>query len=83
MTYTLEVPDEAEKINEAIREAIKTKMRHRGESVIALSQRMGVTRAYIYQVMNGDRAKVPDSLAKVLDALGLELYVREKEGTNK
>ncbi len=79
MTYTLEMPNEAEKTNLAIRQAIKAEMRNRGESVIALAQRMGVTRAYIYQVINGDRAKVPDSLAKVLEAVDLKLEVTKDE----
>lgn len=79
VSYTLEVPNEAEKINKAAREAIRAEMQRRNESVIALAKRMGVTRAYIYQVINGERAKVPDSLAKVLDALGLELIARPKD----
>ena len=79
MPYTLEVPNEAEKINLAIRDAIKNEMKARGESVISLAQRMGVTRAYIYQVINGDRAKVPDSVSKVLEALDLRLEVTKDD----
>ncbi len=57
-------------------------MRSEGITAAGLAERLGKTRSYGYQVVSGERAKVPDSLVAALDKLGLELVVQPKGSKN-
>lgn len=61
-----------------IREAIEEEIRLRGLSGPELARLLGVTKSHVYQILGGNRAKIPLSLIRLLDALGLELVVRKK-----
>jgi transcriptional regulator with XRE-family HTH domain len=61
-----------------IREAAKEALKERFGTESELARAMGVSRSHINQVLSGARGTIPQSLIDVLDALNLELYVREK-----
>ena len=54
-------------------------MRIEGITQTELAQRIESSRSYISQVMAGEKSRLPKTIEKILDTLGLELTVREKE----
>lgn len=64
--------------DERIREEIERALEHKGWGYADLARAMGVTRSHTQQIVSGRRGKIPKSLIDTLEALGLELCVREK-----
>lgn len=66
-----------------IRGFAKKALKEHFDSEAELAREMGVSRSHINQVFSAARGTIPQSLIDVLDALNLELYVREKPSTAK
>jgi transcriptional regulator with XRE-family HTH domain len=62
-----------------IREAVKRAMRERGITQVELAKRLGIKQPSVADLISGRRGKQPQSLLDMLDALSLELTVKEKE----
>ena len=56
-------------------------MSEQGLTQQALAERLGIKQPSVAAVISGARGTIPQSLIDVLDALNLELYVREKPST--
>ena len=67
-------------MNEQVRQAVKARMKERGITQVKLAQEVGMEQPNIQRLLAGRVGAVPDSWQKVLDALGLELVARLKEG---
>lgn len=65
-------------MNDDIRTAVKRAMKEQGLSQVKLAEELGIDRVNLTRVLSGRSGKTPDSWEKILDRLGLELYVREK-----
>ena len=65
--------------DEKIRVQILEVMAKKGLRQASLARQLGVSPQSVNQVMKGDRAVLPTSLTAVLEALGVELTVQEKD----
>ena len=65
-------------MDDRIRKALLKAMSEQGVSQADLARRMGVQPQSITKLLSGERGKVPQSVLRALDTLGLELVVREK-----
>lgn len=65
-------------MTDEIRKAVRERLREKGMSQSELANRSGVREDYVSKVLRGERVKVPGEFGAVLEALGLELTVREK-----
>ena len=62
-----------------LRETVTQTMRDRGITQTQLADSMGVTQGHVSQLVTGERGKIPESLIALLDELGLELTVVERD----
>lgn len=62
-----------------LRVEMDTELARQGISKVELAERVGMSRQQLHHVLSGDRGKIPNTLLRVLDGLGLELCVRRKE----
>lgn len=69
-------------MDDHIRKALLGAMSKQGISQAELARRMGVQPQSITKLLSGDRGKVPQSVLRALDTLGLELVVRQKGQNN-
>lgn len=46
----------------------------RGLTVQALAERAGTSRGYLYAVLNGEKSPTVDWLARIADALGVDMH---------
>lgn len=69
-------------MDDRIRKALLKAMSEQGVSQADLARRMGVQPQSITKLLSGERGKVPQSVLRALDTLGLELVVREKDRNN-
>jgi transcriptional regulator with XRE-family HTH domain len=67
-------------MTEHIREAVRAELGRRNINRTALAKQAGVSKQFVSQMLNGTAANIPDSWQKVLDALGWELRVFDKDG---
>jgi transcriptional regulator with XRE-family HTH domain len=65
-------------VNEKITGAIRQKMKEKGLTQKELSERVGLSQPNLARLLAGRSPRVPDSLQKVLDHLGLELTAEDK-----
>lgn len=65
--------------DEKIRSEIERVMREKRFSQVEIANRLGISRSAVNQLLSGERGTIPNSLLALLDALDLELVVREKE----
>ena len=65
-------------MNESITSGIRRKMKEQGVTQVELSEQLGISRPNLSRLLSGRSPRVPDSLQRVLDRLGLELTVKEK-----
>ncbi len=61
-----------------IREAMLEELRRRGWTQQQLADELGVSKSAVAQLLSGGYGRVPPSLLKALDTLGLQLTVEEK-----
>lgn len=66
-------------MNDAIREAVKQAMKDQGLSQVTLAKELDIDRVNLTRILSGRSGKPPETWSKILDRLGLELVVREKE----
>ncbi len=64
--------------DEKLREGINNYLRAAGTTQLELANRTQMAPQYISDFLNMRRGKLPKSLIRILDALGLELVVRPK-----
>jgi transcriptional regulator with XRE-family HTH domain len=64
--------------DKTIREALKRTMREKGLTQAALAERLGIKQPSVADILTGRRGRQPESLLNLLDAVGLELTIREK-----
>ncbi|WP_425146166.1 helix-turn-helix domain-containing protein [Deinococcus sp.] len=55
-------------------------MKERGVTHEKLAELTGIQRPNVTRLLTGQSGTIPDNWQKVLDALGLELVAREREG---
>jgi transcriptional regulator with XRE-family HTH domain len=65
-------------VTPAIRHKLKDILQERQLTHQDLANMSKVREDYISKILRGKRLFVPQKLAAILDALGLELYIREK-----
>jgi antitoxin component HigA of HigAB toxin-antitoxin module len=66
-------------MNDRIKAAIRTVLEERGITQEELAQKLGIKQPSVAQVLSSRRAKVPQSLLDILEALDLELVVVPKQ----
>ncbi len=67
-------------MNEQVRQAVRERMKERGVTHEKLAELTGIQRPNVTRLLTGQSGTIPDNWQKVLDALGLELVAREREG---
>lgn len=67
--------------DKTIRDALKHTMREKGLTQTALAERLGIKQPSVADILTGRRGRQPESLLNLLDAVGLELTIREKTTT--
>ena len=73
---------EPDNLNGQIKRAIRQALSSRGEKQKDLAARVGMSSPHLNTVITAERGlDVPPKLVEILDALGLELVIREKEGS--
>jgi transcriptional regulator with XRE-family HTH domain len=70
-------------MNDRIRQALKDYLSTQNLTQKQLADLSNVREDYVSKVLRGERVSVPKEFAAMLDALNLELYVREKPSTAK
>jgi transcriptional regulator with XRE-family HTH domain len=65
----------AQQLQDAIRDA--------GESRYSISKRSGISQAMLCRVLSGERGMSLPMIDRLLDALGLEVFVRPRRSTRK
>ena len=68
-----------ETMTEHIREEVRVAMVRQHVTQGELAERLGITRQHLSAMLTGRRSRLPDAWAKVLDELGLELIVRQRD----
>jgi transcriptional regulator with XRE-family HTH domain len=66
-------------MNERVTNGIRRKMKEQGITQVELSEQLGISRPNLSRLLAGRSPRVPDSLQRVLDHLGLELTVEDKD----
>jgi transcriptional regulator with XRE-family HTH domain len=61
-----------------IREVFRAEMDKSGLTYRTLAERMGLTPASVYQILEADRGLIPKSLLDVADELGVEIVAKRK-----
>jgi transcriptional regulator with XRE-family HTH domain len=67
-------------MTDEIRHAVKVELAKKRLTQAQLAEQIGVTPQHFSRMMQGVSSNVPDAWQKVLDKLGLELTVKQKEG---
>ncbi|WMT57667.1 helix-turn-helix domain-containing protein [Truepera radiovictrix] len=68
-------------MTDSIRQAVKRRIDELGKSQAEVARSLGLQRQYLGRMLNEHVGEVPESWQQLLDALNLELYVREKPST--
>jgi len=68
-------------MTDELREALRQTMLEQGISQAELARRIDKTRHAVNRALGPEGPKVPGIIEDILDALGLELFVRPKEST--
>ena len=69
--------------NDKLLKDIARHMRIEGITQTELAQRIESSRSYISQVMTGEKSRLPKTIEKILDTLGLELVAKPKDAPRK
>ncbi len=74
--------DSVEPTDEQIRTTMRAAMTEQGLTQQQMAERLGIKQASFSEVLSGKYGRVPPSLLRALDALGLELVARPKGGAH-
>lgn len=66
-------------MTEKIRQQIRDVMTEQEMTTYRLAQMTGIDQPNVTRLLKGRSGKIPESWQKVLDALGLELIVKQKD----
>ncbi len=66
-------------MNEKVTTAIRRKMKERGMTQLQLGEATDISQPNLSRMLSGRSPRVPDTLCRVLDELGLEITAEEKQ----
>ncbi len=67
-------------VNQKVAAAIRQKMKQRGMTQAQLGEQTGISQPNLSRMLSGRSPRVPETLRRVLDELGLELTAENKDG---
>ena len=65
-------------MTENLRAELRAEIARRRIKQVDLAKELGVSRTHLSNMLNGQRGELPDTWARLLDRLGLELALRPK-----